>query len=47
MDKAGIVISIAVVIIGVGFAAFSSSFVSDVSDSKTTPIKDTNQEMIV
>lgn len=46
MDKAGIVISIAVVIIGVGFAAFSSSFVSDVSDSKTTPIKDANQEMI-
>jgi len=34
MDKAGIVISIVVVIIGVGFATFSSNFVSDVSESK-------------
>lgn len=31
MDKAGIVISVVIVAIGVGFAAVSSSFVSDVS----------------
>jgi len=43
MDKAGIVISIIVVVIGVGFAAVSSNFVSDV-ESKTS--KDGKQEMI-
>jgi len=46
IDKAGIVISIVVVIIGVGFATFSSNFVSDVSESKTNPMKDGSQEMI-
>ena len=46
MDKVGIVISIVVVIIGVGFTVFSSNIMSDVSESKTTPIKDGGQEMI-
>ena len=46
MDKAGIVISIVMVIIGVGFATFSSNSISDVSESKTTSIKDRGQEMM-
>jgi len=43
MDKAGIVISIIVVVIGVGFAVISSSLVSD-TEYKTS--KDGKQEMI-
>jgi len=47
MDKAGIVISIVIVAIGVGFAGINASYVSDVSSSlEKTPSEDGTQEKI-